>query len=180
MTTPVERYRRLRHSRGFGVHSPWAYGLVREALMPLRGYGYYCRGAVDKLFGNDSRTAMLTLRVLLYARASRVDVESLDGRWFQLARLAEGGTGRPALIVTDGRCFPTFLGDPAEALPYETIVMTCLDTADGRSVWLSLVQAMLSAGHGYAVDTHRRLGIMSLRRDMPGAILHLKSLKNDQ
>lgn len=37
----LERYRRWRHRRGYGVHSPYAYTLIREALFPARGYAYY-------------------------------------------------------------------------------------------------------------------------------------------
>lgn len=34
-------YRRWRHTRGFGVHSPFAFRLVTEAIHPPRGYAYY-------------------------------------------------------------------------------------------------------------------------------------------
>ncbi|MDE6272422.1 MAG: hypothetical protein K2M31_05385 [Muribaculaceae bacterium] len=36
-----EFYRRWRHTRGFGIHSPFAYRLVTEAIRPARGYAYY-------------------------------------------------------------------------------------------------------------------------------------------
>lgn len=32
---------RLRHRYGFGVHSPFAYELIREVVTPHRGYAYY-------------------------------------------------------------------------------------------------------------------------------------------
>lgn len=37
----ADAYRRWRHTRGFGVHSPFAYAIVTEALYPRRGYAYY-------------------------------------------------------------------------------------------------------------------------------------------
>ena len=43
----ADAYRRWRHTRGFGVHSPFAYAIVTEALYPRRGYAYYLE--------NDSR-----------------------------------------------------------------------------------------------------------------------------
>lgn len=33
---------RLRHKRGFGVHSPFAFRFITEVLNPPRGYRYYC------------------------------------------------------------------------------------------------------------------------------------------
>lgn len=41
MSRLADSYRRWRHSRGFGIHSPFAYTLVTEALYPRRGYSYY-------------------------------------------------------------------------------------------------------------------------------------------
>ncbi len=34
-------WQRLRHSRGFGVHSPFAFRFITEVLNPPRGYRYY-------------------------------------------------------------------------------------------------------------------------------------------
>lgn len=34
-------YKRWRHTRGFGVHSPFAYRMVKEVVSPPRGYAYY-------------------------------------------------------------------------------------------------------------------------------------------
>lgn len=37
----ADKYKRWRHGHGFGVHSPHAYGLVREVLRLDSSYGYY-------------------------------------------------------------------------------------------------------------------------------------------
>lgn len=34
-------YRRWRHTHGYGVHSPFAYRVVCDAVRPSRGYAYY-------------------------------------------------------------------------------------------------------------------------------------------
>ncbi len=37
----TRRYRRWRHTRGFGIHSPYAYSLLTDSLRPGMRYGYY-------------------------------------------------------------------------------------------------------------------------------------------
>ena len=44
-----QSYVRWRHSRGFGVHSPFAYELVRLAIRPGYAYGSYAYDAIDYL-----------------------------------------------------------------------------------------------------------------------------------
>ena len=44
-----------RHSRGFGVHSPWAYTIIREVL-PEHG-AYYIYPEINRIFGRDARLA---------------------------------------------------------------------------------------------------------------------------
>ena len=42
LLSPIARgYKRWRHSRGYGVHSPFAYSLVNMAISPGHPYGYY-------------------------------------------------------------------------------------------------------------------------------------------
>lgn len=36
-----ERYKRWRHTRGYGVHSPFAYRMVTEVIQDPKGYAYY-------------------------------------------------------------------------------------------------------------------------------------------
>lgn len=36
-----KHYKRWRHTRGYGVHSPFAYRLITEAIHPKHGYVYY-------------------------------------------------------------------------------------------------------------------------------------------
>lgn len=51
----AEAYRRWRHGRGYGVHSPFAYELVKQVVRPERGYAYYGYGAIDDALMNLPR-----------------------------------------------------------------------------------------------------------------------------
>ena len=42
-----ETYKRWRHTRGYGVHSPFAYSLVKEVVRPGRKYGHYGYEEID-------------------------------------------------------------------------------------------------------------------------------------
>lgn len=43
----LKALQRLRHSRGFGVHSPYAYRFVGSVINPLRGYAYYAEKDIE-------------------------------------------------------------------------------------------------------------------------------------
>lgn len=62
-----EHYRRWRHSRGFGVHSPFAYSIVRDALHPPRGYAFYAEECpkIDVPRRFHSMKPRILLRLLL-------------------------------------------------------------------------------------------------------------------
>lgn len=45
----AEWYKRLRHGRGYGVHSPLAYRMVREVLCPSDAYGYYVYDSLPQM-----------------------------------------------------------------------------------------------------------------------------------
>lgn len=61
-------YKRWRHSRGYGIHSPFAYRMVREVLCPPRGYAYY---AESQLRHAELR---LLFRILVALRPATVAV----------------------------------------------------------------------------------------------------------
>ena len=68
-------WQRLRHGRGFGVHSPSAYRYIREVL--CERYSYYAYEQIDavadSLPGGRSRARML-LRVAIHARQADIAV----------------------------------------------------------------------------------------------------------
>lgn len=61
-----EAYKRLRHTRGHGVHSPFAYRTVKRVISPPRGYAWYGYRAIDEaLEGNDPGRMRGEARMLL-------------------------------------------------------------------------------------------------------------------
>ncbi len=52
-------YKRLRHTYGFGVHSPFAYRMVKDVVRPGRGYVWYGYEDIDA--GVNSRHASLKI-----------------------------------------------------------------------------------------------------------------------
>lgn len=98
-------YRRWRHTKGYGVHSPYAYRLVRLALHPSRGYGYYGYDAIEETlpagenYGQTKRKdARLLLRLVATAGARRVVAETVPPVWLEVAAEAAGA---PVVIVSD-------------------------------------------------------------------------------
>lgn len=43
----MDSYKRLRHTYGFGVHSPFAFRMVKDVVRPGRGYGWYGYEDID-------------------------------------------------------------------------------------------------------------------------------------
>ncbi len=73
----AEAYKRWRHTRGYGVHSPFAYKVVKEVIRPGRRYAYYgyedidcalCRGKGT----HARRMARTLLRLAAFLDTDRV------------------------------------------------------------------------------------------------------------
>lgn len=80
---------RWRHSRGFGIHSPFAYDLIVNTLRERR-YGYYLYADIDA--GHRDHSAVLKLIVRLLCRQHPTSVNatgSLAGVVTRLARLVD-------------------------------------------------------------------------------------------
>lgn len=72
---------RMRHTRGFGIHSPFAYTVVRDVVAPSDSIGYYGYHDIDRSLGPSSRRAgmrdvrrlaRLLLRLTVFLRARHV------------------------------------------------------------------------------------------------------------
>ncbi len=55
---------RWRHTRGYGVHSPLAYRIVRECIRPDAKYGMYSDAYLDFEY-HENRTALKNARMIL-------------------------------------------------------------------------------------------------------------------
>lgn len=78
---PIFRiYMRWRHSKGYGVHSPFAYNLLKLALHPGRDYAYYGYYDIDKALAAERKDgyprlrsdARLALRVMATLHSRRL------------------------------------------------------------------------------------------------------------
>lgn len=85
-------YKRWRHGHGYGVHSPFAYRMVREVLRPPNSYAYYAE--------NDLPHAELRLlyRLLVDLKPETVTIaaESMAGHLQRLVSMAV-----PSARITD-------------------------------------------------------------------------------
>lgn len=74
-----EAYKRWRHSRGFGVHSPFAYDLVKNVISP-GNYAYYGYRDIDRtilspevhVYSSLRNDARLLLRLLVWLNVKRL------------------------------------------------------------------------------------------------------------
>lgn len=75
--------RRWRHTRGYGVHSPLAFRIVKDCIRPDQRYGLYCDAYLDFEYHNDRRglrQARLIIRLLNILRPSHVWMPDADKR----------------------------------------------------------------------------------------------------
>lgn len=84
-----EAYKRWRHTRGYGVHSPFAYTVLTEVItMPHAYYGY---AAVDRLMKPSTRHSLtarrsrLALRLAAFLRPDSVCVTDGSARLLHTA-----------------------------------------------------------------------------------------------
>ena len=95
--------RRWRHTRGYGVHSPLAFRIVKECIRPDRRYGFYCDPYLDFEYHDDRRGlrhARMVIRLLNLLRPTHVWMPDADKRIIAAIRLV-----MPKLrIATQKKC----------------------------------------------------------------------------
>lgn len=92
-----EAYKRWRHSHGFGVHSPYAYTLIKSSISPGK-YAYYGYWDIDKAILHPGATvypslrkdARLLLRLLVNLNSSALILPKGSNPVFATAAKAAG------------------------------------------------------------------------------------------
>lgn len=72
----IDKIGRMRHRRGFGVHSPLAFSLIKRVLFPEKRYAFYA----DHLLDNSNQRRLIRLIGFLHPAKIKVapdDIESL-------------------------------------------------------------------------------------------------------
>lgn len=79
-------YLRWRHSKGFGVHSPYAYKFVTDVVNPGK-YGYYAYKRLDRillqynLFSSSKFNSLaFIIRILIFLKSKRIVSDSPNER----------------------------------------------------------------------------------------------------
>lgn len=86
--------RRWWHTRGFGVHSPSAYRLIREVLCPSARYGFYAYRQLRKMAhtAEEYRTLCLIYRLLIEFQPRNVLITCPDSTMQSVVGLAHGNS----------------------------------------------------------------------------------------
>ena len=78
MFSPFKWYIKWRHSKGFGVHSPYAYRFVTDVLRP-ESYGYYSYWEIEDQLRREERTdnkflnlIKFTIRLAVFLNSKRI------------------------------------------------------------------------------------------------------------
>lgn len=156
----ARRYKWLRHGRGFGVHSPWAYRIIMDVLREKAQY--YPYPAINRNFGDRARVARALFRLMVFLRPARVYCSG-NSPWASLRDLACPAGNGPAMMVIDDESTPIDVPDSVE-----TVVFVSLHQPGPRALWSSMLR---SRGRGLAIDTHNGIGIICLRPDLPRQLI---------
>lgn len=163
MVNIASRYKRWRHGRGFGVHSPLAYDLVMNTLR--ENYRYYAYETLDYRTGATMDSAIskrqirLIFRLLVRFNPNRVAV--VADKDFKLIELAIKGANSKAIITSpdDENCkFFIMAGEQSEELCCKKEAVYLFITGKGdcssnaERLWLEVTQGIwLDNNRGFAI-----------------------------
>lgn len=123
----AEAYKRWRHTRGYGVHSPFAYTVVREVIRPGRHYAYYGYSDIDNAVESHAaphtrRMAKTLLRLAAFARVRRVYIPRTPDSTVYLTALkaADSRISIVSAMQEAGEC--TLVCSHADFIPLDTLI----------------------------------------------------------
>lgn len=159
----------VRHGRGFGVHSPWAFETITAVLRC--DCAYYAYPDIDFLFDQCPGLARAVFRLLVHEQPS-VTVVIGDDRWDKLVQMAcpakTAATRQPiTAVIVDDPSKTTVAQLAKLTADGGLLIMTCLNTPAGFALW----QQALADCPGMAIQTNRALGIINRRRDLPHQLI---------
>lgn len=106
-------YLRWRHSKGFGVHSPYAYRFVTDVVRPSV-YGFYSYGEIDDHLTDKElydykfiRSVKFTIRLVNFLKSTRIVAFPVT----RMAKTAAGAMNLPLISVEPGKAFNFKEGD---------------------------------------------------------------------
>lgn len=135
----AEWYKRLRHTHGYGVHSPFAYRIVRNVICPSKGYMYYGEEQLLNAHPTDADTqaACMLLRLSAEMRINYAFVQPCCPQVFREG--LESGNPKLQYLTWDMdlegisiHC----LDDPYEDDEYIDLLEQILERAEGAILWL--------------------------------------------
>lgn len=118
MFNPFLAYVRWRHSKGYGIHSPFAYRFVTDVLNP-KSYGYYAYWNIDELLkGKENSDYRLIHRVKFIirlaiflnskcilsqknCREAEIAAKSLHLEWLNVNKQRGLNFEKPQLLIID-------------------------------------------------------------------------------
>lgn len=138
LATPMLWWR----SKGFGIHSPSAYGYVRAVVNERNGY--YAYGKVDALAreaGMSCRTARLLMRAALWERSEAICCMGVRP---QVAEMVTAWSGAARVVESPG--------------PEVTMMVAGGETTAHKAVLEAAGRIAEKGGTIVLLDTHRRYG----------------------
>lgn len=189
-------YLRWRHSRGYGVHSPFAYNLVTMVVSPGK-YGYYGYAAIDRCiltpgvasYPHLRRDARMLLRLLVNLRSPSLLICSPCREVFAAAAKAAGipsrswAPGDPLPAANASANTPASGAAPAPALVITGAVTDSAPVGDflrgGGAVMAidapkPLTQEILDAMTDGVVFAGKRIIIAVPRKEMAATLYSMK------
>lgn len=101
-----EAYKRWRHTRGYGVHSPFGYSIIKDVVSPCHIYGYYGYDDLDAAICSHGKERNRKFYRMILRLAAVCDIDSaylIENADLPVIRRALLGVNTRMEIITE-RC----------------------------------------------------------------------------